>query len=63
MVGMDDEDDGYISPEFNLPSGSEEELPPTKRSKTGRPAASTSREGDLEDEEQRALELIHSRRL
>ncbi|CAL1710035.1 unnamed protein product [Somion occarium] len=64
------DDDGYISPDFDLPSGSEdedEEAPPTKRQKgfamenahrNHRPAERTS----LEDEEELALQLLGSRR-
>ncbi|GAV99997.1 DEAD-domain-containing protein [Lentinula edodes] len=50
-------DDGYVSPEFDLPSESEseEESRPSKRSKVARPSA-------LEDEEELALALLRSSR-
>lgn len=50
------EDDGYMSPDFDLPSSSNEEdaLPPPKRVKS---AKST-----LAEEEERALQLLRSRR-
>ncbi|KAJ4480397.1 DEAD-domain-containing protein [Lentinula edodes] len=49
-------DDGYVSPEFDLPSESEsEESRPSKRSKVARPLA-------LEDEEELALALLRSSR-
>ena len=53
-----DDDDGYVSPEFDLPSESEDEAPPpSKRVKSfarGKPAAADS----LEDYEQLALKLL-----
>ncbi|KAJ3896680.1 P-loop containing nucleoside triphosphate hydrolase protein [Lentinula edodes] len=50
-------DDGYVSPEFDLPSESEseEESRPSKRSKVARPSV-------LEDEEELALALLRSSR-
>ncbi|KAJ3918027.1 P-loop containing nucleoside triphosphate hydrolase protein [Lentinula edodes] len=50
-------DDGYVSPEYDLPSESEseEESRPSKRSKVARPSA-------LEDEEELALALLRSSR-
>ncbi|TFY67036.1 hypothetical protein EVJ58_g1894 [Rhodofomes roseus] len=59
-----DEDDGYVSPEFDLPSESEDEAPPAKRSKAStnqvrkRDAGATT----LEEEEELALQLLRSRR-
>ena len=46
------EDDGYVSPEFDLPSGSEDEgvEPTSKRARHGTPT--------LEDEEELALRLL-----
>ena len=56
------EDDGYVSPEFDLPSESEDEEyerpPPSKKSrKNAAPAVST-----LEEEEELALQMLRSRR-
>ena len=58
------EDDGYVSPEFDLPSESEgnqredERPPPTKKPRRATaPAVST-----LEDEEALALQMLRSRR-
>ncbi|KAH9848528.1 DEAD-domain-containing protein [Lenzites betulinus] len=54
------DDDGYVSPEFDLPSGSDNEAeyerPPQKKART-RPAATT-----LEEEEELALQMLRSRR-
>ncbi|KAI0772732.1 DEAD-domain-containing protein [Trametes elegans] len=62
------EDDGYVSPDFGLPSASEnddseDERPPSKRPKTTavrstRPSAGTT----LEEEEELALQMLRSRR-
>ncbi|RPD65179.1 DEAD-domain-containing protein [Lentinus tigrinus ALCF2SS1-7] len=56
------EDDGYVSPEFDLPSESEGECefegPPAKKPRKGtRPATTT-----LEEEEELALQVLRSRR-
>ncbi|KAI0634181.1 DEAD-domain-containing protein [Trametes polyzona] len=55
------EDDGYVSPEFDLPSGSDDESeyerPPQKKAKTSAPVATT-----LEEEEELALQMLRSRR-
>ncbi|KAL1948548.1 hypothetical protein VTO73DRAFT_12623 [Trametes versicolor] len=63
-VAAPSDDDGYVSPEFDLSSGSDEESeferPPTKKTKTTAPtrtAAST-----LEEEEELALQMLRSRR-
>ncbi|EPQ51768.1 DEAD-domain-containing protein [Gloeophyllum trabeum ATCC 11539] len=64
------EDDGYESPEFELPSASDSEdeaaPPPPKRSKkapNSRPERNTSPElNNLEDEEELALRMLRSRR-
>ncbi|EMD36799.1 hypothetical protein CERSUDRAFT_114703 [Gelatoporia subvermispora B] len=64
-----EDDDGYVSPEFDLPSGSDSEderdhwEPPSKRAKVSSaksraPAADNS----LQDEEELALQLLRSRR-
>jgi len=58
------DDGGYISPEFDLPSDEDEDLPPpTKRNKTSgsksggpHPLHST-----LEDEEELALQFLRKR--
>ena len=53
------DDDGYVSPEFELPSdseGSEDEQPPSKKAKQN-PASTT-----LEEEEELALKMLRSRR-
>lgn len=57
-----DEDDGYVSPEFDLPSDSEDEPhpPPSKRVKSsGDGNRNKKRSGDsLEDYEQMALKML-----
>ncbi|KZT64113.1 DEAD-domain-containing protein [Daedalea quercina L-15889] len=58
-----DEDDGYVSPKFDLPSESEDEAPPAKRTKSSlnkvdRRTGTTT----LEEEEELALQLLRSRR-
>ncbi|KAH9903502.1 DEAD-domain-containing protein [Cubamyces lactineus] len=53
------DDDGYVSPEFDLPSdseGSEDEQPPSKKAKQN--PGTTS----LEEEEELALKMLRSRR-
>ncbi|KAI0664113.1 DEAD-domain-containing protein [Cubamyces menziesii] len=53
------DDDGYVSPEFELPSdseGSADEQPPSKKAKQN-PASTT-----LEEEEELALKMLRSRR-
>ncbi|KAJ7628689.1 ATP-dependent RNA helicase dbp-4 [Roridomyces roridus] len=59
----DEEDDGYVSPEFDLPSESDEEEeeswappPPTKRAKTTHGAE--PRRATVEDDEELALRLL-----
>ncbi|KAJ7481739.1 ATP-dependent RNA helicase dbp-4 [Mycena latifolia] len=64
VVGPVSDDDGYVSPEFDLPSdsGSEEETwapPPTKRSKTSH---TEPRRTAVEDDEELALRLLQQRR-
>ncbi|KAJ8508515.1 hypothetical protein ONZ45_g9208 [Pleurotus djamor] len=57
------EDDGYVSPEFDLPDASSDEddhwqaAPPAKRSK-GNHKSTTSRTDDLEADEELALRLL-----
>lgn len=53
------EDDGYVSPEFDLPSSSDEEdaPPPTKRAKGSKGTKSA-----LAEEEELALQLLRNRR-
>jgi ATP-dependent RNA helicase DDX10/DBP4 len=59
-----DEDDGYISPEFNLPSSSDNDNapPPSKRSKKSNKKVhkyeGTRGLGDLEDNEALVLRLL-----
>lgn len=50
------EDDGYVSPNFELPPSSDEEdvPPPPKRARNAKSA--------LAEEEERALQLLRSRR-
>ena len=55
------EDDGYVSPEFDLPSESEREdewRPPAKKPRRNLSSAAPT----LEDEEQLALQMLRSRR-
>ncbi|KAI0356989.1 DEAD-domain-containing protein [Trametes cingulata] len=61
------EDDGYVSPEFDLPSASEDEeseyeRPPPKKAKTSAPANKQTGGTTLEEEEQLALQMLRSRR-
>ncbi|KAI0786991.1 P-loop containing nucleoside triphosphate hydrolase protein [Abortiporus biennis] len=65
-----DEDDGYVSPEFDLPSeaDSDEDTfvpPPAKRSRGSQstiPTEESSKTLTLEDQEERALKLLRNRR-
>ena len=62
VVAEYSEDDGYVSPEFDLPSASDDESrsarPPMKKPRTTEaPAEST-----LEAEEELALKMLRSRR-
>ncbi|KAJ7093905.1 P-loop containing nucleoside triphosphate hydrolase protein [Mycena belliarum] len=67
VVGADEEDDGYVSPEFDLPSDSgsddEETLapPPAKRSKTAHASSKPGRTA-VEDDEELALQLLRQGR-
>ncbi|KAG1737558.1 DEAD-domain-containing protein [Suillus paluster] len=56
------DDDGYISPEFDLPSEDDVECspPPLKRSR--RPASTKEDSKGFEDEEELALQLLRNRR-
>ena len=63
---LDDQDDGYATPNFDLPSEDEHEdvvLPPPKRTKS----SSMSKVGrvaqprDIEDEEEMALRLLRKK--
>ncbi|KAH7921470.1 DEAD-domain-containing protein [Leucogyrophana mollusca] len=56
------DDEGYVSPEFDLPSDSEEEItpPPAKRKKSV-PTPTRLRGQDIEDEEELALQLLRKR--
>lgn len=65
VVGPTSDDEGYVSPEFDLPSdsGSEEEEamwapPPAKRSKT---THAEPRRTAMEDDEELALRLLRQR--
>ncbi|TCD66107.1 ATP-dependent RNA helicase dbp4 [Steccherinum ochraceum] len=59
MLGSADEDDGYVSPEFDLPSGSEDEHPPpTKRVKDSDRSGKKASGESLEDFEQLALKML-----
>lgn len=70
MAAMLSEDDGYVSPEFDLPdlsSDNEDFEPPTKRNKASHvdfASHSKSRSGNdtIEDEEALALELLRRRK-
>ena len=61
-----DDDGGYVSPDFDLPSASEEEEvpPPSKRSRqAGKGRKESSGAGqELADEEQLALQVLRGRR-
>ncbi|KAI0791502.1 DEAD-domain-containing protein [Irpex lacteus] len=62
LAAAEDEDDGYVSPEFDLPPASESEegqrAPPPKRAR----ASEGRRNKSLADEEELALQLLRSRR-
>ncbi|KAJ6591209.1 ATP-dependent RNA helicase dbp-4 [Mycena vulgaris] len=66
VVGPVSDDDGYVSPEFDLPSGSESDddretwapPPPAKRSKTSH---TEPRRTAVEDDEELALRLLRQR--
>ncbi|KAI0073614.1 DEAD-domain-containing protein [Panus rudis PR-1116 ss-1] len=58
------EDDGYVSPDFDLPSGSESEgeVPPPKRQKNAKKHSGPPEPTSLEQEEELAMQLLRSRR-
>ena len=68
MLAPPDEDDGYVSPEFDLPSESEDDAPPAKRNKPshkqpdGKARKPDTGATTLEEEEELALQLLRSRR-
>lgn len=63
----ENEDDGYVSPDFDLPSGDEEEEfytapPPSKRAKTSNGTVNARSGGHtIEDDEELALQLLRNR--
>ena len=61
-----DEDDGYVSPEFDLPTASESEdepaPPPAKRAKAEPSKKSKGGKSKLAEDEELALQLIRGRR-
>lgn len=63
---MLDNDDGYASPEFDLPSESEaddERAPrPSKRAKSESKAVARTGKSSLADDEALALQLLHGKR-
>lgn len=60
----DDRDDGYVTPDFDLPSEDEHEddvdLPPPKRTKLSSMGRAAQPQ-DIEDEEDMALRLLRKR--
>ncbi|RDB30847.1 ATP-dependent RNA helicase dbp4 [Hypsizygus marmoreus] len=62
LAPLSDDDDGYISPDFDLPDYDDDEEdmpPPSKRSKTsGRPGKVHTDEHTIEDDEELALRLL-----
>ena len=54
IAGFDDEDDGYVSPDFDLPSESESEheVPPPKRQRSDGKKTKTLQPTTLEEEEE-----------
>jgi ATP-dependent RNA helicase DDX10/DBP4 len=63
VVASFSDGDGYVSPEFDLPSGDDEDFPPpTKRSKTApRDVKRRSAQLTLDDEEELASRLLRQR--
>ena len=63
IAGFDDEDDGYVSPDFDLPSESESEheVPPPKRQRSDGKKTKTLQPTTLEEEEELALQLLRGR--
>lgn len=62
-VGAFDDGDGYVSPEFDLPSDSDDKPePPIKRARGVEGKASAGRNKSLADDEQLALQLLKSKR-
>lgn len=60
-------DDGYSSPDFDLPSDSEDDLsdpaPPSKRTRTlGKRVSNRAADMTLEQEEETALQLLRRRK-
>ena len=60
LGAADDEDDGYVSPEFDLPSESEDEPapPPSKRARGAAGKGNKDISRTLADEEELALRLL-----
>lgn len=63
MLAAADEDDGYASPEFDLPSESEDEPePPTKRARGAESKRGATGKNSLAADEELALQLLRSKR-
>lgn len=57
-------DDGYVTPDFDLPSEGEHEdvvLPPPKRTKSMSKVGRVAQPRDIEDEEEMALRLLRKK--
>jgi len=55
------DDEGYVSPEFDLPTDEEEEMaaPPSKKTKSGSaPVNRSTQKNPLDEEEELALRLL-----
>lgn len=66
IVALPSDDDGYISPDFDLPELSSEDedtfAPPSKRNKTSyQQQSSLHAENTVEDDEELALRLLRNR--
>ena len=63
LAPVEDDDDGYVSPDFDLPSESEDSdvpPPPAKRAKPG-PTSKAKELSSLAEDEALALELLRGR--
>ncbi|EGN95755.1 hypothetical protein SERLA73DRAFT_186962 [Serpula lacrymans var. lacrymans S7.3] len=52
------DDDGYVSPDFDLPSGSEDEVPPAKRRKDTKSPRRSDKPHTIEEDEETVLALL-----
>ena len=63
LAPLDDDDDGYVSPDFDLPSESEDDDIPPPPAKRAKPGAGLKGKGksSLAEDEALALDLLRGR--